>query len=81
MINKLQLHFDLVIATQDWHPANHGSFAVNHPGRKVGDVIELGGLPQILWPIHCVQDTPGADFVPGLDRSRWAAVFQKEHSP
>ena len=81
LINKLQPRFDLVVATQDWHPANHGSFAANHPGRKVGEVIQLGGLPQILWPVHCVQDTPGADFVPGLDRSRWAAVFQKGTDP
>jgi nicotinamidase/pyrazinamidase len=81
LINRLQPHFDLVIATQDWHPANHGSFAVNHPGRNAFDVIELGGLPQTLWPVHCVQDTPGADFVPGLDRNRWAAVFQKGTDP
>ena len=81
LINKLQPRFDLVVATQDWHPANHGSFAANHPGRKVGEVIQLGGLPQILWPVHCVQDTPGADFVPGLDRSRWATVFQKGTDP
>jgi nicotinamidase/pyrazinamidase len=81
LVNKLQAHFDLVIATQDWHPANHGSFAANHPGRKTFDPIELGGLPQTLWPVHCVQNTPGADFVPGLDRSRWAAVFQKGIDP
>jgi len=81
VINRLQPHFDLVIATQDWHPANHGSFAANHPGRKTFDAIELGGLPQTLWPVHCVQNTPGADFVPGLDRNRWAAVFQKGTDP
>ena len=81
LVNRLQPHFDLVIATQDWHPANHGSFAANHPGRKTFELIELGGLPQALWPVHCVQNTPGADFVPGLDRSRWAAVFQKGTDP
>ena len=46
--NRLQNDFDLVVATQDWHPANHGSFAVNHPGHKPGEVIDLEGLPQIL---------------------------------
>ena len=81
LINKLQPRFDLVVATQDWHPANHGSFATKHPGQKVFDVIELGGLPQTLWPVHCVQNTPGADFVPGLDRNCWAAVFQKGTDP
>ncbi|HSU68800.1 MAG TPA: bifunctional nicotinamidase/pyrazinamidase, partial [Tepidisphaeraceae bacterium] len=69
--------FDLVVATQDWHPADHGSFAVNHPGRKIGDVIEFNGLQQILWPTHCVQNTPGAEFVKTLDTSRIARVFRK----
>ena len=81
LINKLQPQFDLVVATQDWHPANHGSFAANHPGEKTYDVIDLDGLAQTLWPIHCVQNTPGADFALGLDRSRWAAVFQKGTDP
>ena len=49
--------FDLVLATQDWHPANHGSFASQHSGHNVGDVIDLHGLEQILWPDHCIQDT------------------------
>src|SRR5215472_10020408 len=69
--NKLAKSFDLVIATQDWHPADHGSFAASHPGRKVGEVIDLNGLQQVLWPVHCVQNTRGAEFVPGLDTSRF----------
>ena len=77
LVNRLQPHFDLVVATQDWHPADHASFAVNHPDRKIGDVIELQGLPQILWPVHCVQDALGADFVTGIDRTRWDRVFVK----
>jgi nicotinamidase/pyrazinamidase len=80
-VNEIQGHFDLVVATQDWHPANHGSFAANHPGKKVFDSIELGSLPQTLWPVHCVQRTHGADFVSGLNRERWAAVFQKGTDP
>ena len=81
VVNRLVLRFDLVVATQDWHPAAHSSFAANHPGRNVGDVIELGGLPQVLWPVHCVQGTPGAEFHPALDRTRSAAVFQKGTDP
>lgn len=77
LVNRLQPHFDLVVATQDWHPADHASFAANHPGRKIGEVIELQALPQILWPVHCVQETAGANFVTGLDRSRWDQVFVK----
>lgn len=69
--------FDLVLATQDYHPADHGSFASQHPGGKVGQVIQLNGLNQILWPDHCIQATGGADFAPGLERQRIQAIFQK----
>lgn len=79
--NKLSEHFDLVVATQDWHPADHGSFAANHPWRKPGQVIELNGLEQILWPIHCVQGSFGAEFVKELDTSNFARVFQKGVDP
>ena len=75
--NRLQAVFPLVVATQDWHPANHGSFAVNHPGKKVFEQIDLNGLPQTLWPIHCVQGTPGAELAPGLQRERIAKTFPK----
>src|SRR3989442_13276877 len=81
LANELQRRFDLVLATQDWHPANHGSFAANHPGKRPGDRIALNGLDQILWPNHCVQNTPGAAFVPSLDTSRVAQVFQKGTDP
>jgi nicotinamidase/pyrazinamidase len=81
MVNRLQPCFPVVVATQDWHPANHGSFAANHPGRQPGEVIELNGLPQILWPAHCVQGTPGAEFVAGLSRGNWARVFVKGTDP
>ncbi len=81
IINRIQARFDLVVATQDWHPAAHGSFAANHPGHSLGEQIELAGLPQILWPAHCVQDTAGAELHPGLDRSRIARVFRKGTDP
>ena len=75
--NRLLASFPLVVATQDWHPANHGSFAANHPGRKPGEMIELNGLPQVLWPVHCVQHTSGAEFVKELDAKKITRVFQK----
>jgi nicotinamidase/pyrazinamidase len=79
--NRVQKQFALVVATQDWHPADHGSFAVNHPGKKPYEVIELGGLPQVLWPAHCVQGTPGAEFHPALERGAIAKVFPKGTDP
>src|SRR5206468_626552 len=79
--NAVQTKFDLVVATQDWHPRDHGSFAATHPGKKPGDWIDLHGLPQILWPVHCVQGTAGAAFVASLDTSRVAEVFQKGIDP
>lgn len=81
IVNRLQPRFGMVVATQDWHPSNHGSFANNHPGRQPGEVIDLHGLKQVLWPVHCVQDTRGADFASGLDRARWARVFHKGTDP
>ena len=73
--------FDLVVATQDWHPREHGSFSANHSGKKPGEVIELNGLTQILWPVHCVQGTRGAEFAPSLDVSHVARVFRKGTDP
>lgn len=58
--NRLMDCFDLVVASRDWHPANHGSFASQHPGLKAGDFVKLDGIDQVLWPDHCVQDTRGA---------------------
>ena len=75
--NKLMEHFDLVVATQDWHPANHKSFAAMHPWRYPGNVIDLNGLQQILWPIHCVQGSFGAEFAPGLNTDAFEEVFVK----
>ncbi len=75
--NKLQPAFPLGVATQDWHPANHGSFAASHPGKKVFEQVELNGLPQILWPVHCVQGTRGAELAAELNRDRIANVFRK----
>lgn len=79
--NRLGRHFDVVAATQDWHPRDHGSFAANHAGKEPYEVIDLGGLPQVLWPVHCVQHTPGAELHPRLDRTRITEVFTKGTDP
>lgn len=79
--NALMEKFELVIATQDWHPANHGSFAANHPWRKPGQVIDLHGLQQVLWPIHCVQGSFGANFHPALNQTGITKVFVKGTDP
>jgi nicotinamidase/pyrazinamidase len=79
--NRLIPKFELVVATQDWHPENHGSFAVNHLGKKVGDTIDLSGQRQILWPVHCVQNTRGAAFVEGLDVAKIEKIFPKGTDP
>ncbi len=79
--NQLMDRFELVVATQDWHPANHKSFAANHPWRKPGQIIDLNGLEQILWPIHCVQESFGAEFVPELNTSAIQHIFQKGTDP
>lgn len=65
--NALAPRFELVVATQDWHPAGHASFASSHPGHAAGEVIEVAGAPQVLWADHCVQNSPGASFHSGLD--------------
>ncbi len=79
--NRLIPRFPLVVATADWHPADHASFASNQPGHKIGDVIELDGLCQILWPDHCVQGTKGAELHPDLDRGGIQHVVQKGTNP
>ena len=79
--NELMGKFSLVVATQDYHPPTHLSFAINHPGKRPYDVIELDGLRQVLWPAHCVQGTPGADLHPRLDATRVTRVFQKGTDP
>ncbi len=77
LANELQRKFELVLATKDWHPPDHGSFAANHPAKKPGDRIMLDGIEQILWPVHCVQNTCGAEFAAAFDTSRIAHVFHK----
>ena len=68
-----------IYATQDWHPANHASFATNHEGKKPFDVIKLHGKDQVLWSPHCVQNTPGAEIL--LDTQLFKAIVQKGMDP
>ncbi len=75
--NRLMSRFDLVVATKDWHPADHLSFAGQHPGKRVGDVINLDGLSQVLWPDHCIEGTAGAEFDAGLDVAGIDRIFEK----
>ncbi|MFD2598156.1 bifunctional nicotinamidase/pyrazinamidase [Sphingobacterium corticis] len=77
VINGLQKNYDLVIATQDWHPADHGSFASQHPDINVFDQFDLYGLEQVAWPDHCIQNTEGADLSPLLNTQLVEAIFRK----
>lgn len=77
VINTLIEKYPVCVATKDWHPKDHISFAKNHPDKKVGDVIQVGAIQQILWPVHCVQHTKGAEFVTGLNTDRIDRVFYK----
>lgn len=77
LANQLIKTFEHVLATQDWHPADHLSFASNHQGKKPGEQIDLDGLDQILWPDHCVQGSAGAGFVEGLEMGTVEKIIQK----
>jgi nicotinamidase/pyrazinamidase len=81
VINRIQNYFDLVVATQDWHPLNHKSFASNHYEKKPFDSILLHGVPQTLWPDHCVQGTSGAEFHKDMESNRIATIFRKGMDP
>lgn len=81
IINELQSKFDFIVATQDWHPPDHGSFAANHKGKRVGEFVDLNGVNQILWPVHCIQRSFGAEFHKDLKKENWKAIFQKGTNP
>ncbi|WP_210520922.1 bifunctional nicotinamidase/pyrazinamidase [Hymenobacter terricola] len=81
LVNALQPQFALVVATQDWHPAGHQSFASSHAGRSQFEEIDLHGLPQVLWPDHCTQASDGAALAPALHPERIEAIFRKGMNP
>ncbi|EKD60531.1 MAG: hypothetical protein ACD_54C00693G0002 [uncultured bacterium] len=76
-INALMAEFACVVATQDWHPADHASFAANHPGAAPFSITEMAYGPQVLWPTHCVQGTAGAAFHPALHSDPAQLVIRK----
>lgn len=81
IVKRLMQDFPVVVATQDWHPGDHGSFALNHPEKNVFEVIDLNGLPQTLWPVHCVQGTQGAEFAETLNTEKITKIFRKGTDP
>jgi len=80
-VNSLQKCFDMVVATQDFHPEGHGSFADSHEGHALYEKIDLHGLEQVLWPVHCVAGTEGAEFSKDLLTYRISKVFPKGEDP
>jgi len=80
-IHRIAAHFEHVVLTQDWHPANHVSFAANHPGTRPYESIELDYGPQTLWPAHCVQGMPGAEFHSGLHLPQAELILRKGFRP
>jgi nicotinamidase/pyrazinamidase len=81
VINKVRDSFDIVVATKDWHPKGHKSFASSHPEKMPGDIITLHGIPQILWPEHCVQNTLGSEFHQALDIRNSDRIILKGTDP
>ena len=76
-VNAAMRDYPLIVATQDWHPAGHESFASAHPGQSPFATIDLHGLSQTLWPDHCIAGSDGAALHPALDTRRIAAIFRK----
>jgi len=81
IVNRLVPLFPIRIASQDWHPADHGSFASRNPGKKPFDIGRLGGVEQVFWPDHCVQGTRGAEFHPQFDVQPIQVIFRKGMHP
>ncbi len=77
LANRLMDQFELIVASQDWHPANHKCFAANHPWRMPGQVIEINGNAQLLWTMHCVQESFGAELGIELDIDKISKIFKK----
>lgn len=81
VVNTIGADYDLIVASQDWHPPDHKSFATEHPRKQPFDTIELHALEQRLWPVHCVQGSAGAAFPGSLDTRPVAAIFRKGMRP
>ncbi len=81
LVNEIQEKFDLIVATQDWHPGGHKSFATNHIDKQPGEIIDLNGIEQILWPAHSVQGSEGAEFFDGLKTDKIDNIIKKGTDP
>lgn len=81
VLNKLMEQFPLVVATQDWHPADHVSFAINHADKKIGDSITVGSYQQPLFPMHCIENTKGSQFLDNLNTEKFSRIFKKGMDP
>lgn len=77
IINDIMEQFDLIVASQDWHPENHSSFASNNPEANLFDLININGIEQVMWPDHCVQNSHGAEFCEDLNTHKFNKIFQK----
>lgn len=75
--NTIQHKFPLVVATQDWHPSDHGSFASSHPGKRPFEMGKLADMDQVMWPDHCVQGQVGSEFSSELNAHKIEAIFRK----
>ncbi len=80
-IHRVAPRFEHIVLTQDWHPADHCSFAASHPGKEPFDSIQIAYGPQTLWPPHCVQGTGGAEFHPALALTRAELILRKGFRP
>tara|TARA_B100000378_G_scaffold97113_1_gene76834 strand:- start:441 stop:1031 length:591 start_codon:yes stop_codon:yes gene_type:complete len=76
-INSIMDNYNMVVATKDWHPKNHISFASNHNNKKVGQITTINNLDQILWPDHCIKDSKGSEFPEKLDFYKIHKIFYK----
>ena len=81
VVNRIMPAFSRVVASQDWHPPGHVSFASAHPGQRPLDVVDAGGIEQVLWPDHCVQGTRGAELHPRLETGRIGLLLRKGMRP
>lgn len=80
LINKFSQENNLILATKDWHPSSHKSFAINSNG-TIGEIGTLNGIPQVWWPVHCVENTKGSEFHPDLNKDLISTIIYKGTNP
>ena len=76
-VNSIMDNYNIVVATKDWHPKNHISFASNHKNKNVGQIIKINNLDQMLWPDHCIKDSKGSEFPKKLNSHKIHKIFYK----